>query len=1069
MSGAGVFCNGHLVGVVTRHHRTDGPGRIAASRVDRWADALPGTELTALERVVGLRLAPSELPDSTQVASYGAPPVDPMSSLDRIDVPHGYGPAVPLAVPQRRVARDRLRGRNGLVTALTDALTRRAAGDAAVPGVWLLSGMGGCGKTTVALETAHQLVDAATRVWWVSGENGEVLSTALRAVAFAAGAQAADFVGSRPAEVLWTRLNALTTPWLLILDNVDDPSTLADVPFRTAAMAAVRRGTADGAGWLREPAHYWGTVLATSRESRGERWGRWVHMVGVDLLSAEDGAKVLHDLSPHAGSVPEARELAEHLGGLPLSLNLAGSYLARALEDPWPSPSTPMAFAEYRRRLDADLADMASDPDRDLGPVQRSRRAILSTWELSLDLLHRQGTDLARPLLRLLTVLGPAPIPYRELIDPELLAGSELFPDPAPSRLRDAVTGLAGLQLITIELTRDTTEEGPQRWITIHPMVRAADRAQADFPLQQPLLLSLVTALLHRFTSTLEMNNPRDWRLWRAIAPHCAAPLGLLPGDEHSNTDRLDTHLAAAATEPAVRVAQVHNYMGMYSEAVAELDRLVVVRTRLLGDESAATIATRMHLAWAVGDQGDLIQADQLYQDVALACGRALPEGPPYAQSARTGRGRVLRELGRYEAAEAEMREALDMRRRDPEASPSSILRIRYDLATLAYRRGRYDDAVTELRDIAQRYKTLPGKELGLEALVTEVGLVRALREAGHAHEAENTAESTVGKYLTVMEPDHPDMLLARHERARLIRDHESDPECLNRARDEFTELWQINAHRFGPDHPYAIAARHELATVWHLLGRPELAAEHYAAALEAGTRQLGKHHPDITRCAHNLARVRAELAERESSPPGERAGPDGPDEAQTPNGGIPMEDRWDDEATVAPATPDLAELPLEEALSPGPSISAHPAAARLLARYVHPRSTRSTGGEGGASGGFSEISSPATRKPTFVPTSTPLPTPTTTEHTNRYTFPSPAETRLLATGDEDRALIVRLRAQQRGARALALGELLRLAEVVAPDRPDEKPMAPEARAILQQAEQADPVAVSTVLLAGPE
>lgn len=181
------------------------------------------------------------------------------------------------------------------------------------------------------------------------------------------------------------------------------------------------------------------------------------------------------------------------------------------------------------------------------------------------------------------------------------------------------------------------------------------------------------------------------------------------------------------------------------------------------------------------------------------------------------------------------------------------------------------------------------------------------------------------------------------------------------------------------------------------------------------------------------------------------------------------MEDRWDDEATVAPATPDLAELPLEEALSPGPSISAHPAAARLLARYVHPRSTRSTGGEGGASGGFSEISSPATRKPTFVPTSTPLPTPTTTEHTNRYTFPSPAETRLLATGDEDRALIVRLRAQQRGARALALGELLRLAEVVAPDRPDEKPMAPEARAILQQAEQADPVAVSTVLLAGPE
>ncbi|MFE9331231.1 aKG-HExxH-type peptide beta-hydroxylase [Streptomyces sp. NPDC006925] len=1055
MSGAAVFCGGHLVGVVTLQHRTDGRGRIAASRVDRWADALSAADLTALERAVGQKLAPSQLPDSSRLASNGAPSVD-FTSLDRIDAPLGYSPAVPLAIPQRRVARDRLRGRDELVTALTDALARRAEGDAGVPGVWLLFGMGGCGKTTVALETAHQLGGAAMQVWWVSGENSEALFAALRSVAFAAGAQAADFVGSHPAEVLWTHLNALTTPWLLILDNVDDPTILADVSFGTAALAAVQRGLADGVGWLREPAHPWGTVLATSRESRGERWGRWVHMVGVDLLSADDGAKVLRDLSPLAGSVHEARELAKHLGGLPLSLNLAGSYLARARQDPWPAPSTPMTFTEYRRRLDADLADMASDPDRDLGPVERSRRAILSTWELSLDLLHYQGTDLARPLLRLLTVLGPAPIPYQELIDPELLAGSGLFTDAARPRLSEAVTGLAGLQLITIELTRDPADEGPQRWITIHPMVRAAGRAQADFTPQQPLLLHLVTALLQRFTKTLEVDNPQHWRLWRAIAPHCAAPLELLPRDADSNVDHLDTRLAAEATESAVQAAQFHASLGMYGEAVAELDRLVAVRARLLGDEAAATIATRLHLAWAVGEQGDLLRADQLYQDVARACGRAFPEGHPYAQSARTGRGQVLREMGRFEAAEAELREALAMRRRDPDASARSVLRIRDDLATLAYKRGRYDESVSELRDIAQQNRTLLGSDLDLEALDTEISLARALREVGHTQEAENIAESTVSKYLTLVDPDHPGVLLARHERARLIRDHESNPAYLNRARDEFSEIWQISEDRFGPNHPYAIAARHELATVWHLLGQLEQAEEHYTAVLETGSRQLGSHHPDLVRCADNLARVRAELAERESSS-SEEPDLDGPDGARKPLEGIPMDNR--------PAACDWAELTLENALSPGPPSSDDPEIARILARYMQPRSTRSSGTESG-NGGFSTSShAPTGGKPSFVPPSAQL--PTAPDHSNEFTLDSPGvgDTRMLATGEEDRALVVRLRTQQRGARTLALGELLRLVDVVATDRVDDKPMASEVRAILLRAEQVASAAVSTVIL----
>ncbi|MBZ4318781.1 trypsin-like peptidase domain-containing protein [Streptomyces huiliensis] len=63
MSGAAVFSGGHLIGVVTRHHRSDGPGRIAAGRVDRWAEALTAGELGALEEALDGGLRPALLPD----------------------------------------------------------------------------------------------------------------------------------------------------------------------------------------------------------------------------------------------------------------------------------------------------------------------------------------------------------------------------------------------------------------------------------------------------------------------------------------------------------------------------------------------------------------------------------------------------------------------------------------------------------------------------------------------------------------------------------------------------------------------------------------------------------------------------------------------------------------------------------------------------------------------------------------------------------------------------------------------------------------------------------------------
>ncbi|QHC32398.1 effector-associated domain 2-containing protein [Streptomyces sp. HF10] len=54
MSGAPVWCGGAVIGVVSAHHRSDGLGRLAAGRVERWYELLTAAESACLRRRAGL-------------------------------------------------------------------------------------------------------------------------------------------------------------------------------------------------------------------------------------------------------------------------------------------------------------------------------------------------------------------------------------------------------------------------------------------------------------------------------------------------------------------------------------------------------------------------------------------------------------------------------------------------------------------------------------------------------------------------------------------------------------------------------------------------------------------------------------------------------------------------------------------------------------------------------------------------------------------------------------------------------------------------------------------------------
>ena len=182
------------------------------------------------------------------------------------------------------------------------------------------------------------------------------------------------------------------------------------------------------------------------------------------MLPADPAAAVLADHAGHhpgLGSEEDARLLAARLGGLPLALTIAGSYLAEAT-------AIPAAFADtgvirtYRQYLDAlqggDLGTVFPAPGGQL-TAEQARGLIGRTWELTLDLLDARPLPEARQVLRLLACFADAPVPYLLLLHPGTLAASPPLRDITGSRLWQALKVLDDFGLIDL----DTTGGGPGR------------------------------------------------------------------------------------------------------------------------------------------------------------------------------------------------------------------------------------------------------------------------------------------------------------------------------------------------------------------------------------------------------------------------------------------------------------------------------------------------------------------------------------------------------------------------------------------------------------------------------
>ncbi len=814
------------------------------------------------------------LPDLTLVSLPLASA--PLAAADARASVQAPGP-LPVAPPLGKLPPE-VRGRDGLIGELRRALR---------PYPWrasrafVIAGMGGLGKSTVALTAAGMARQRGYRVWWVHAADTARLTSGMLEVLRELSAPESVTVpvreGARTASArAWEFLNGghgAGRRWLLVFDGADNPAVLAGADATTPA---------DGTGWLRaDPA---GMVIVTTRIRDPQVWGTRVTLRELKPLDDEAGAEVLRDLAPEVADPGghEARELSRRLGGLPLALHLAGAYLG----SPFAHWST---FAGYRQALDgvelpAALMDIEEQGADIHATVQR-------TWDLSLDALAAEGRPQARPLLLVLSCFAPAtPIPAWLLQLPPL---AELLADPTVSpagkdngaERRGLRAGLQGLSRTgLIEIAAGGSPAGLNA-VTVHPVVADANRIRlaASADAEHAAVPGTAVALLEAATAGLDPARPGDWPTWRLLRPHVNAAIDLLADDldpavltrllivsavgteallgagRLAAAEKLAQASVVAATflsrdDPAAMTAR--GYLartlvrrGRSGDAETIYRDLLADRLRVQGEEHLDTLATRHDLAAALGVQGRYGEAEQLYRRLLADDDRL--RGPDHRETlaARYNLARMIGLQGRYAEAEEMGRQVLDVQRRVLGPDHPDCLASRQNLARLAGKAGRYAEAEQMYRRVLADRRRILGDDHP-DTLATRHRLARIVGQRGRYGEAEELCHQVLADRRRLLGEDHPDNLSTRHRLARMLglQGRYADAEPM------FRQVLAARRRTLGAEHPDTLSTEHRLGWLVGRQGRYTEAINIVSGVLGGRRNVLGDDHPDTLAARETLA-----------------------------------------------------------------------------------------------------------------------------------------------------------------------------------------------------------------------
>jgi len=519
-----------------------------------------------------------------------------------------------------------------------------------------ISGLGGIGKTQIAIEYAFRYRQDYRAILWTRADTYEALVSGYVEIAEQLNLRQKDekdqgFVVKSVLQWLKTQ-----TQWLLILDNADELAIVCEFL----------------------PTTYDGHILLTTR---AQSMGRLAQRLEVKVMDQDVGALLLlrrAGLVPHnapldaasSSDIALAREIAEELDGLPLALDQAGAYIEETL----------YPLSEYRNLYRTRRSELLS-MRRDL--IGDHPEPVTTTWSLSFQHVEKKNA-VAAELLRFCAYLDSEAIPEELItVGAEYLSSHMQLVANDPLALNKAIATLNAYSLIQRDFN--------SKMLSVHRLVQAVLRDAIPLEETKQWAMRVIRIIRKIWTST----DFSHWTVCERYLPHvitCATWIEqyniafpeaalLLSTAGYYLTRRARYKEAEPLLKLALQVcekpsgpetnemayslrnlASLYRRLGRYEEAKTLYQRAARIYKQLLGPEHLSTMQCLHSIATVLDTQGKYTEAEILYQQALVVREQQLGQNHQDTAISFNNLGLLYRAQGKYEQAEPLLQRALLIR-----------------------------------------------------------------------------------------------------------------------------------------------------------------------------------------------------------------------------------------------------------------------------------------------------------------------------------------------------------------------------------------------------------------------
>ncbi|TVY62681.1 Nephrocystin-3 [Fusarium oxysporum f. sp. cubense] len=669
-----------------------------------------------------------------------------------------------------------------------------------------LVGLGGVGKSQIAIEYAYRVRKSAPQTWvfWVHAANAARFEQAYRDIANKAEIPGREDPKANILKIVYDWLcDERNGQWLMVLDNADDDEFFFD---HTRPLESFLAQTPNG------------RILITSknRTAAMNLVGPCGRILQVEPMDEEDALALLNARVPFSESnKADAKTLVQALECIPLAITHAAAYIkARA----------PMiTMSDYLRLFRESEANqmrlLGKEGLQDLRRDNSIRHPVSVTWQISFTQIQKTEQS-AVDLLALMSMFDRQGIPI------SLLRNGISQVD-----FQDALEPLLSFSLVRVEIGMQSFE--------IHRLVQLSMRKWLEANKQ---LNKWTKESIRVLTAAFPNGEYPTWMDCQVLFPHARETMGHAAGDEE---DRLNQ------AEIALRAGRFLLFRGEYNTAEEIVRMSVEAREKVLGKEHPDTLSSMNNLALALQDQGKYGEAEKIHRQTLELIEKVLGKEHPNTLSSMNNLALALQDQGKYKEAKGIHRQTLELKEKVLGKEHRDTLMSMNNLANVLDSMGQHEEAEEMHRQTLELSDKVLGKEHP-ETLSSMNNLASVLKSMGQYKEAAKIHRQTLELKEKVLGKEHPNTLSSMNNLANVLDSMGQYEEAEKMHR----QTLELSDKVLGKEHPETLSSRSNLANVLDSMGRYEEAEKMNRQTLELREKVLGKEHIDTLASMNNLANV---------------------------------------------------------------------------------------------------------------------------------------------------------------------------------------------------------------------